>query len=358
MPNRHLAFLGSLDDGDDSPVTLDLSSASDRISMGLVRLLLPVKWSKALFPLRSRYVYLKDGSLHELQKFSSMGNSITFSLQTAIFGAIIVHAYRAAGLHWKKWRVYGDDMIVVKRAASAVIHGLELFGFKLNAEKSFISGPFRESCGHDYLKGHFVRPFFIKKPIRNVRDLYKYINRLQITALRSPIPASSFRGLFYYLLSLVPSHLRFLGNPAYGLETCIWSPLKAAPKRIVSEREVTFRVTEDLAYRIALCIGGTESELSPKRNTHELESVPNDVIGHFGFLCIEACSIALQVAYSEELDRCALEKSLARINRRVTSDIRDVPSGTFTYVIRRPGKPGLSPLTDNECRRLLVPFWF
>lgn len=343
-PNRHLAFLGSLRDDDDSPVTLDLSSASDRVSMGLIRLVFPVAWSIALFGLRAKSVVLPDGTTHILEKFASMGNSITFSLQTAIYAAIIVRAYRAAGLRWKKWRAYGDDLIVIKAVAPRVIADLELVGFKLNHEKSFIQGPFRESCGHDYLQGQYVRPFFIKKPIRTVQDVYKYVNVLQTYALRSPIPASAYRGLLRFLLTLIPVEFFVVGHPAYGLEACIWSPYVVVPKRILRAREVEIRVPEHLALRVALLIGAGDSEIVPRAEPG---------------VCLEKDE-PNQVYTPSQLKRWKADRQLRESARTLTSralrTVTAAPTGQRKIIVRRPGKPGLSPLSDNEVKRLMDPF--
>jgi hypothetical protein len=50
-------------------------------------------------------------------------------------------------------RVYGDDIIVPVEYVFAVVSRLEAFGFKVNKNKSFWSGYFRESCGKDYYEG-------------------------------------------------------------------------------------------------------------------------------------------------------------------------------------------------------------
>lgn len=342
-PNRHLAFLGSLRDDDTSPVTLDLSSASDRISMGLIRLIFPIEWCKALFGVRAKTVRLPDGSSVELQKFSSMGNSVTFSLQTAIYSAIIVRAYRAAGLGWKPWRAYGDDLIVIKKVAPRVISDLELVGFKLNLDKSFISGPFRESCGHDYFSGQNVRPFYIKKPIRTVADIYKYVNVMQMIAVRSPISVSSYRGLIHYLLKLIPREFFFVGSPAFGVEACLWSPYEVAPKGIIREREVTIRVPETLALRVALLNGAGDSAVrlrKVRRKIVDLRKEPR----------IWTPSILKKwIAESRLLESAAAVETVA------LRDVRDVPTGISVLLVRRPGRPGLSPLSDNEISQLLDP---
>jgi hypothetical protein len=343
MPNRHLAFLGSLRDDDDSPVTLDLSSASDRISMGVIRLLFPVEWCKLLFGLRAKTVRMPDGSLLELQKFSSMGNSITFSLQTIIYSAIILHTYKGAGLRWKKWRAYGDDLIVLKRAAPAVIKALELLGFKLNHDKSFTSGPFRESCGHDYFSGQNVRPFYIKKPIRSVCDINKYVNVMQSVAVRSPIPASAYRGLFSYLLQLIPKESFLVGHPAYGVEACLWSPYSVVPSKILMERAVLTRIPEYIGYRVALLNGAGDSVVQLRKTARKVVDLRKEPT-HFTPSTLKAW-----------IEHTRLLESAATLEVVGVRDVREAPTGVTAVVLRRPGKPGLSPLSEDEVSKLLDP---
>jgi hypothetical protein len=341
MPNQHLAFLGSLQDGDDSPVTLDLSAASDRISIGLIRLVLPIEWSRVLWPLRARDVQLKDGTFHTLEKFSSMGNSLTFSLQTAIYSAIVLRAYRAAGLKWKQWRVYGDDIIVVKNAATAVIRDLELLGFKLNLDKSFIKGPFRESCGADYLHGTNVRPFYIKKPIRTVGDVYKYVNTLQMVIARAPIPAHSYGGLFNYLLSLVPKPFRLVGPSTLPMSSCFWTPYEVAAKVTLTQREVKLKMPEHLALRVTLLIGANDSSIEERRavgltlRKNKPRYTPSQLLDLRQRIAFERFGVPH--GYTE-------------------NGHSEVPTGIFTYLMRRPGPPGHDPL-DGVKQRMLIPIW-
>lgn len=152
--NKGLARLGSLTG---ELATLDLSSASDTISVGLVEHLLPWDWYLLLSQLRTSIVEV-NGTRITLQKFSSMGNGFTFPLESLIFWAL---ASSAVGSE-RSVSVYGDDIIVPTHKVDAVIEALTACGFSLNREKSFWSGPFRESCGGDYLNGIDVRPCFIK----------------------------------------------------------------------------------------------------------------------------------------------------------------------------------------------------
>jgi len=53
-------------------------------------------------------------------------------------------------------RVYGDDLIVPVNHVLTVVQTLALFGAKVNLNKSFWTGKFRESCGKEYYDGHDV----------------------------------------------------------------------------------------------------------------------------------------------------------------------------------------------------------
>lgn len=154
-PNQVLARRGSLT-GEYS--TLDLSSASDSISVQLVRFLLPEDWYFLLDSTRTSS-YLLDGEVLHLSKFCSMGNGFTFPLETLIFWSLcwaVTHTFN---------QVYGDDIIVLTEYAQPVIDLLAFCGFETNVQKTFVSGPFRESCGADYYKGFNIRPVYIRENV-------------------------------------------------------------------------------------------------------------------------------------------------------------------------------------------------
>lgn len=224
VPNQHLAFVGSLR-GDDpsSPCTIDLSSASDRVSFGIVAMLLPKSWTATLLRYRAKSIRYGETS-HTLEKFASMGNSLTFSLQTLIYAAVVRSVLRERGLQASKWRVYGDDIIAPRSAIPAIVTRLEAFGFKINTSKSFFHGYFRESCGADYLRGMNVRPLYIKKPLKTVADLYKVLNLIQLTAIRVPNLAYAYEPLYRMVLALVPKNMKIFGDTRKDLDSCIWSP--------------------------------------------------------------------------------------------------------------------------------------
>lgn len=137
--------------------TDDLAAASDSISLSLCQLLLPDDWFKVLMDLRSQEGVLPDGSPITYEKISSMGNGFTFELETMLFYALVKAVCGKDGTV----SVYGDDLIYPSSHVETVRKLLCYCGFSTNVEKSFSTGPFRESCGGHYFNGNDVTPFYL-----------------------------------------------------------------------------------------------------------------------------------------------------------------------------------------------------
>lgn len=221
--NGLLAKFGSLKG---TLATLDLKSASDTISYSLVKLLLPKGWFDLLNASRSRMVQLPDGSNFHLHKFSAMGNGYTFELESLIFLAITLVS--SGYLLPKKLPctigIFGDDICCPTDTAQLVIKNLELCGFQLNTEKSYTSGPFRESCGQDFFLGAPVRPYFQKQELTDVTRLYTLVNGIRRFSVRSLIEYGSdirYRDVWRTLVQIIPEPYRIFGHSSLG-DTVIW----------------------------------------------------------------------------------------------------------------------------------------
>lgn len=143
--------------------TMDLSMASDSISRGIVWLLLPDRWCNLLeFARVDKTACALNGKTYELEKWSSMGNGYTFELETLLFWSIVRGCLRHLGISEKMAVAYGDDLIFPSQATDLVTRTLNFLGFKVNTEKTFGKGPFRESCGTDWFMGRDVRPVFLR----------------------------------------------------------------------------------------------------------------------------------------------------------------------------------------------------
>lgn len=169
IPNQDMARRGSLDG---SLATLDLSEASDRVSNQLVRAMLHdfPALAEAVDATRSRTADVPGHGVIRLAKFASMGSALCFPVESLVFCLITL-----IGMHKglqnassnvtpvgrrsllrrfsSQVRTYGDDIIVPSRFAQDVAATLESYGLKVNYNKSFWTGKFRESCGKEYFDG-------------------------------------------------------------------------------------------------------------------------------------------------------------------------------------------------------------
>jgi hypothetical protein len=214
-PNRALAREGSLT-GD--LATLDLSEASDRVSNQHVRLLLRhhPHLRGAVEACRSRKADV-DGKTIRLAKFASMGSALCFPMEAMVFTTIVFLAIsrelnRPMTRKLLKElegqvRIYGDDIIVPVDMMGPVSRMLETFGLRVNADKSFGSGKFRESCGGDYYDGVRITPVRIR---RSFPTKLKHVAELVSTvALRNLLFQEGWQESVDWLDSLLSRIMRF-----------------------------------------------------------------------------------------------------------------------------------------------------
>jgi len=200
--NQKLAYIGSVTG---KFATIDLSNASNTICYGLVLSLLPPEWFSLLELFRADEVTMEDGTSHKLQLFSSMGNGYTFELESLIFYAIAVAVQKHHGVKGEI-SVYGDDIIVPSELYEPLSEVLSAVGFTINSDKSFASGPFRESCGADYLFGIDIRPFYVKEAltVRNLFTMHNWFMRRFEFSLASIV------------MRHIPEHVKLFGPDGYG----------------------------------------------------------------------------------------------------------------------------------------------
>lgn len=162
--------------------TIDLSAASDTVSIEAVKLLLPPWWTHLLSLPRCRSTQV-DGTWVELEKWSSMGNGYTFELESLLFYSIALAVTPYS--EWHNVRVYGDDIIIPNDSVPSLMRALNFLGFKVNTEKTFGKGVFHESCGTDWFMGRNVRPFFLRSDHHDFPTIcYLYANNARRWANR------------------------------------------------------------------------------------------------------------------------------------------------------------------------------
>jgi hypothetical protein len=159
---------------DGSHATIDLSSASDRLSCHLVERIFrraPTVLN-GFYAVRTRWIRQdidkKSPQFYRLRKFSTMGSALTFPVQSLVFLSVAI----GCALYERKQsptfssikgligqvRVFGDDIIVPKACSELTVGMLVDLGFKVNTAKTFQTGKFRESCGVDAYGGNDVTP--------------------------------------------------------------------------------------------------------------------------------------------------------------------------------------------------------
>ncbi len=195
-PNQLLAQRGS---SDGTLATLDLSEASDRVSNQHVRAMLePFPWFfRGVDSCRSRKADVPGHGVVRLAKFASMGSALTFPMEAMVFLTIIFCGIERdlSTLLTKKSqimsflgqvRVYGDDIIIPVDHVQSVLDSLAAFGYKVNENKSFWTGKFRESCGREFYDGSDVS-------IVRVREVFPE----NIQHVRQVVSSVSLRNLLY-----------------------------------------------------------------------------------------------------------------------------------------------------------------
>jgi hypothetical protein len=234
--NQALARIGARTG---SLATIDLSSASDSVSLSIVEELLPRDWFTALCQCRASWIKLPD-KWHRLQKISSMGNGYTFELESLIFWALSSAVLEAYGIEDKRLGIYGDDIVIHNSAVEPLINLLGYQGFRVNSSKSFWTGPFRESCGKHYFLSQDVTPIYVKEDLSGKNRYYWFLNSIRLWLAQTGLYDSRWESTLHYLFKLllprrsdrrcVPPHMSnesglYVANAGHSM--CVYSLRKS-----------------------------------------------------------------------------------------------------------------------------------
>lgn len=168
-PNQKLALESSIT-GD--WVTVDLSSASDLLSLHLVEAVFAnrPKFLRGILNCRTPSVDLGKGPVY-LKKYAGMGNATTFPVQSVVFAVLAIasmtdtHEILSEENLVRKARcvrVFGDDIIIKTEHFPAFARWIDSVGLRINRDKTFTKGNFRESCGMDAYQGTKVTPIYLR----------------------------------------------------------------------------------------------------------------------------------------------------------------------------------------------------
>nr|QDH87060.1 MAG: RNA-dependent RNA polymerase [Leviviridae sp.] len=227
IPNREMACEGSLTK---NLATLDLSEASDRVANQHVRRMVHrFPWlSQGLDVTRSRKADVPGHGVIRLAKYASMGSALCFPVEATFFLSVVFLGIsrelskpltrgKIRSFHGKV-RVYGDDIIVPVRYVRSVITALEDFGLRVNVDKSFWNGNFRESCGGDYYAGDNVTTIRCRNSLPVSRSNAKEI--ISAVSLRNQCYKAGLWGtarwLDNYMERLIPFPVVGAESPVLG----------------------------------------------------------------------------------------------------------------------------------------------
>jgi len=217
--------------------TLDLSEASDRVSVKLVQEIL---WDyphlyEAVMATRSTRADVPGYGVLPLTKFASMGSALTFPIEEIVFLTTIFYAIEEElgerltlgdiKSFRDRVRVYGDDIVIPTDLVPPVVRSLELFGFKVNRNKSFWTGKFRESCGKEYYDGHEVTIFRVRRLLPAHRHDAPGV--ISLIALRNQAFMTGYWGVAGYLDTIIEGDLKLpfpiveSTSPVLGRLSCL-----------------------------------------------------------------------------------------------------------------------------------------
>lgn len=231
--------------------TLDLKAASDTLSTELVSSLLPIDWFLWLNDIRTKTTLFPDGSIVKLEKFSSMGNGYTFELESLIFWALSAAVHEYSGFPERDVGVFGDDIIVHSECAQMLIDVLNVCGFAVNAEKSFTSGPFYESCGKHYFEGTDVTPVYQKSVVSSPAELIRAANRVHRWLLWA---ATDRRRYFLDAIKLYRSAFASLMPKRFKKLPCIPAYSEGDDGFIIESHDLTLKYDRNRGFRYPVYI--------------------------------------------------------------------------------------------------------
>lgn len=212
--HKELAMEGSLSG---LLCTLDQRKASDNILRILCEAVLPREFYDFIAYISPSDLRIGD-SVYSSRMMCPAGNGLIFPLQTLLFWALIKGTQHASGKTGDVY-VFGDDVIIEKQNYDNTVKVLEAFGLQINNDKSFKDGPFRESCGGDYLYGSNVRPLYVKEIPTSTISWIRVINGIRRVGYYNNAGvwrSDSFRSLWLRCIRTIPVKDRLFCPRHYG----------------------------------------------------------------------------------------------------------------------------------------------
>lgn len=211
--HKKLACQGSIDG---SYATGDYTSASDLIAFSLSSWLRPDTLQPYFLYGRVSQI-AHSGRKDELHMTATMGCGFCWEWQTVVFYTFLqtIRDLNYPDIADEQLHAFGDDIIYPPIMHDLVQRYSSVFGWKMNNSKSFATGPFRESCGGDFLSGKNVRPVYARSLLREQVDIYRLYNRIVLDHGEEP-ESKYLRHVLATLVKHTPEPLRLYGPSHYG----------------------------------------------------------------------------------------------------------------------------------------------
>jgi len=254
--NREAARRASITGRD---ATIDLKSASNSVVCALLKWLLPADWLNEIMVSRSPLCRPSaNAPWVRTQMVGAMGNGFTFELESLVFWAL-AEAVRQISRSRGKILVFGDDLIAPTRCIHMIMAVYQFCGFRINRDKSFWTGNFRESCGGHYIRGLDITPIYIRRPITDTTRVIWFLNKLRAWAEIDGVCDDRVWPLYRRLQRkyIAP---RLWGGVRSSSITSLWTPhnkrdrftFKVSARRLkgVPAMLRTFQYCRDSSYRL------------------------------------------------------------------------------------------------------------
>lgn len=182
--------------------TIDLKNASNSVWLCVVKALWPKTILRHLLNLRTSHTSFdsKEGVIyHQYNMFGPMGCGLTFDVMTLTLWSVLGHSSFVS--------VFGDDIVLDVERSDDAYRILTDLGLSINFDKSFTTGPFRESCGgfQNVRNGERLLSYDLEYFL-DLPSAFTYVNKVGVLSeyLGSTPLGLYFKEAYARLLDLIP----------------------------------------------------------------------------------------------------------------------------------------------------------
>lgn len=181
--------------------TIDLSAASDCVTLSLVERIFPPEFLNSFIACRVPRFSIGDGSERVLNIFATMGSGLCFPILALSIYALIRGIQTTFGLPPEELHIYGDDICCSERLFPYIMKYFPMVGMIPNQKKCFSRGLFRESCGGEFFQNTDVTPVRLRSTGSRIEDI------ISLTATGNQLYRRFFNRASEYIFSCVGSRL-------------------------------------------------------------------------------------------------------------------------------------------------------